>query len=325
MLTRMRLLKGATGLLYAGPLVAGLSGFGWAMVAPFAAIFVVWLMVLRPEQWPESPDEWLTGEAWLAAFAQALSQVVLVAILFAIGRGLGGLAGVELKFGPIMPFTISLLAVPLARMLWDPTEAAEQGYFLDEEAEAAHSTHAAAEAAKAVIPLLNIPDDAPDSQVADSVSQVMNGGNAGLRLKAVAAALAKPDRSHAALRQALVLWASEPERVAAGTVKDGMAQAFAIADGNPDLLRLYVPRALALISAFPRSVDDFPVPEKLRETVEEPDTNPYSDLPAHLRADLHDGLLALASVVEKTRNAAFSPAAAGSRSEPATQHEPRTA
>ena len=87
MLTRMRLVKGATALLYIGPLIAGLCGLGWDMVAPFAAIFVVWLMVLRPEQWPTTPGEWLTGQAWLAALAQVLSQVLLVGVLLGIGRG----------------------------------------------------------------------------------------------------------------------------------------------------------------------------------------------------------------------------------------------
>ena len=94
MLTRMRLVKGATALLYVGPLIAGLGGFGWTMTLPFTAIFVVWLMILRPEQWPASPEEWLTAPAWLAALAQVLSQIVLVAILFGVGRGLGGLADI---------------------------------------------------------------------------------------------------------------------------------------------------------------------------------------------------------------------------------------
>ena len=40
MLTRMRLVKGATALLYVGPLIAGLGGFGWTMTLPFTAIFV---------------------------------------------------------------------------------------------------------------------------------------------------------------------------------------------------------------------------------------------------------------------------------------------
>jgi hypothetical protein len=298
MLTRMRLVKGATALLYIGPLIAGLCGFGWDMVAPFAAIFVVWLMVLRPEQWPTTPGEWLTGQAWLAALAQILSQVLLIGVLFGVGRGFGGLANIgALDVSPILPLAVSFLSIPLCRMLWDANEAAAQGYFLDEEAAFAHADNAAGQAATAIIPLLNLPDSAPDAQVAQAVAVALDVPAAELRLNAVTAALARPDRSHAALRRALVLWATEPEIVAPGHVPGSMASAFNIAGGNLDLLRLYVPRAIALIAAFPNRAEDFPPPDRLIE-IAEAEPAPDSDLPAHLQADLSDGLRALARSVE---------------------------
>lgn len=179
-------------------------------------------------------------------------------------------------------------------------EAASMGIFLDDEAEAAHAGNAAGDAATAVIPLLNLPDDAPDTKVTRAVTEVMNVATAELRLKALAAALANPDRSHAALRRELVLWASEPEVVAPGRVAQSMAQAFNIANGNQDLLRLYVPRALALVAAFPSRAEDFPDPDKLRAAADAK-PEPGWELPAHLRADLHDGLLALARSVDAAR------------------------
>lgn len=139
MLTRLRLLKGATALLYIGPLFAGLSGFSWGMLPAFLAIFVVWLMVLRPEQWPASPEEWLTGQAWLAALTLILSQLALVSVLLAIGRGIGGVSGFLPVLNPIFPLAISFLAIPLCRMMWNAHEAADQGIFLDAEAEAAQA------------------------------------------------------------------------------------------------------------------------------------------------------------------------------------------
>jgi hypothetical protein len=296
MLTRIRLVKGAAALLYIGPLMAGLCGFGWGMVAAFSAIFVVWLMVLRPEQWPSSPGEWLTSAAWLAALAQVLSQVLLVAVLFAIGRGLGGLADIgAVAIDPITPLAISFLAIPLCRMLWDSREAATQGYYLDEEAEAAHSDSAPGAAAIAIIPLLNLPDAAPDKEVSRAVAEVLDVPAADLRLNALTAALANPNRSHAALRRALVIWATEPEIVAPGLVAESMANAFDIANGNLDLLRLFVPRAMALIGAFPNRASDFPAPSRLLAVA---DDLPPSDLPVHLQADLRDGLRALGRAVE---------------------------
>jgi hypothetical protein len=296
MLTRMRLVKGAAALLYFGPLIAGLCGFGWGMVAPFTAIFVVWLIVVRPEQWPASPSEWQFGAAWLAALAQVLSQVLLVGVLFAIGRGIGGIANIgTVAVDPLLPLSVSFISIPLSRMLWDSHEAASQGYYLDDEAESAHSDNAAGQAAIAIIPLLNLADSATDAEVTAAVAAALDVPAADLRLDALTAALAAPNRSHAALRRSLVLWATEPEIVAPGHVSGSMANAFAIANGNLDLLRLYVPRAMALISAFPTRADDFPAPPRLRQVAE---ALPASDLPQHLQADLRDGLRALARAVE---------------------------
>lgn len=296
MLTRMRLVKGAAALLYFGPLIAGLCGFGWGMVAPFTAIFVVWLIVVRPEQWPASPSEWQSGAAWLAALAQVLSQVLLVGVLFAIGRGIGGLANIgTVSVDALLPLSVSFISIPLCRMLWDSHEAASQGYYLDDEAESAHSDNAAGQAALAIIPLLNLPDTATDAEVTKAVANALDVPSADLRLDALTAALVSPNRSHAALRRSLVLWATEPEIVAPGHVSGSMANAFAIAGGNLDLLRLYVPRAMALISAFPTRADDFPAPQDLRKLAE---ALPPSDLPQHLQADLRDGLQALARAIE---------------------------
>lgn len=299
MLTRMRLLRGATALLYIGPLIAGLSGFGWSMVAPFVAIFVVWLMVLRPEQWPATANEWLTGQAWLAALTQVLSQVLLVAVLFGIGRGFGGIAGFLPMISPYAPLSLSFLAIPLCRMLWDAREAADQGFFLDDEAAEAHAPRALVEAGSAIVPLLNMPDDAKDSEVSAALLRCFDVANPEVRLRALAAALESPTRSHAALRRGLVLWASEPELVAPGAVANAMALAFAFAGNDPDLLRLYAPRALALISAFPNRAEGFPEPGALRQAAAlAAGPSSPSDLPKHLLDDLRDGLEALARAVE---------------------------
>jgi hypothetical protein len=306
MLTRLRLLKAAAALLYVGPLFAGISGLGWGMVAPFVGIFVLWLMVLRPEQWPATPQEWLTLPAWGAAMAQLLSQVLLVTVLLAIGRGLGALANFVPVVNPIFPLAISFLAIPLCRIMWDAREAADLGIFLDDEAEAAQAPRAAAEAAASIVPLLNFPENAPDALVMSKVATTLAGLGAEVRLDALGAALARPDRAHAALRRALVLWCSEPEIVAPGRISDAMERGFAFADRNPDLLRLYLPRAIALAAAFPDRAADFPDPQTLRDTAAAGMADDgVADLPDHLRADLCDGLHALARALDRALDAAL--------------------
>ncbi len=298
---RLRLLKGATALLYIGPMFAGISGMGLGVLAPFVAIFVVWLLVLRPEQWPTTPDEWLTPAAFGAVLTLVLSQILLVCVLLGIGRGIGAVAGFLPVVNPLFPLAVSFIAIPLCRVLWDARAAADQGVFLDDEAAAAEAPRALAEAGAAIVPLLNLADNASDGEVNTAMSRALSVMGAGLRLDALVAALARPSRSHAALRRALVLWSSEPEIVAAGSVPSGMANAFALTGGDGDLMRLYVPRALALISAFPDRVGDFPSATQLRRAAKDAGSDPASDLPAHLRADLRDGLTALAHAVEQAQ------------------------
>jgi len=299
MVNHLRTLKALALLLYIGPLVAGMLGLGPGMIAPFVGIFVVWLMVLRPEQWPSTPEEWLTGHAWGAAITQVLSQTLLVSVLLAVGRGLGAVANIPPRLDPVLPLALSFLAIPFCRMFWDSGEAAKAGVFLDAEAEAAHAPRAASQAAAAIVPLLNLADDMADSLTTDAVAKVMGPAGADLRLKALVAALSHPDRSHAALRRALVLWATEPEVVAPGALNGVMASAFEIAGTNADLLRLYVPRALALIAAFPNRASNFPAPERLgKAALEAFSGDPQRDLPADLRKDLHEGMLALGRAIE---------------------------
>ena len=299
MVNRLRTLKVLAVLLYIGPLVAGMSGLGPSVIAPFVGIFVVWLMVLRPEQWPSTPEEWLSRHAWGAALTQILAQTLLVCVLLAVGRGLGAVANIPPRPEPILPLALSFLAIPFCRMFWDSGEAAKIGVFLDAEAEAAHAPRAASHAASAIVPLLNLADDMADSLTTDAVAKVMEPAGAELRLKALVAALSHPDRSHAALRRALVLWATEPEIVASGELNGVMASAFDIAGSNADLLRLYVPRALALIGAFGNQAKGFPTPERLRNAAAQAFAgDPNQDLPADLRKDLHEGLLALARAIE---------------------------
>lgn len=311
---RLRAVKSLAALLYVGPLLAGIGGLGPVMIAPFVAIFLVWLVVLRPEQWPATASEWRTPAAWGAALSQILSQTLLVAVLLAIGRGLGAMAEVPPVVGPFFPLALSFLAIPLCRSLWDANEAALSGVFLDDEAQAAHAPRAAANAAAAVVSLLNLPDDIDDGLAADAVNRtVMASDGAHLRLKALCAALHRPDRSHAALRRALVVWATEPEVVAAGRVSGTMAAAFEIAGQNADLLRLYLPRALALIAAFPARVADFPAPDQIHRVAEGGfSAGPDQDLPSDLRNDLRDGLLALAVAIKRATVGQGDPATAPS-------------
>lgn len=128
---RLRMLKGATALLYFGPLLAGLGGFGWAIVPVFAAIFILFLVILRPQEFPRSMTDWTRPDALAAFVTRAAVQLLLVLVCFGIGRGIGGVLGSFPSFPFMLPIAISFLSIPLARMVWDPWKAQEMEQLLD--------------------------------------------------------------------------------------------------------------------------------------------------------------------------------------------------
>lgn len=259
-----RLLQVATAALYLGPLLAGLSGYGWAMLPPFVSIFVLWLVITRPQQWPQTHAEWLTRDAWLAALAQILSQTLLVALCFGIGRGIGGATGALPMLHPILPVALSFTALAIARLFWDPERALAEGLTIDELLyPAAHppARRPALNSEAAVGELLDLADDAPLPEVQSLVAEALEDADTFARLSALVETLtALPPARHLALRRALILWATEPESFAAGTAPGALRAAFAAAGQDAGLLRALLPRAAALAAAVPERADQFPDP-----------------------------------------------------------------
>ncbi|MBT9244665.1 hypothetical protein KM031_06470 [Gemmobacter fulvus] len=129
---RVRVLQGAAALLYLGPLLAGLAGFGWSVVPVFAAIFLLWLVILRPQEWPTTVADWQRPEAFVGLAARGAVQLLLVTICFGIGWGIGGVTGVHPVMSVLLPIGLSFLAIPLGRLVWDPMKAQEMESFLDD-------------------------------------------------------------------------------------------------------------------------------------------------------------------------------------------------
>ena len=113
----LTLFRGATALLYLGPLFAGIAGFGWDLVPAFLTIFLMYLFVVRRSLFPRKSGDWTDMGLVIPLLTQTLVQLLLIVLCFAIGRGLGGVVGALPAFSPLWTLAVSFLSVPLCRWL----------------------------------------------------------------------------------------------------------------------------------------------------------------------------------------------------------------
>lgn len=167
---RYRLMTAATALLYLGPLLAGLAGHGWAEASVFIALFLLWLMILRPDAW--------SGESRVRLASRIAGQVLLVCACFAIGRGLGGVTALRPDLPTLLPLAVSFLAIPLSRLIRsrsgaDPLLDAALHRLASSPAE--HRALAAlnrAEVEALATRLLSLPPDTPDAVLRDHLRRL---------------------------------------------------------------------------------------------------------------------------------------------------------
>lgn len=260
---RQRLLQGATALLYLGPLLAGLGGFGWRVIPVFVAIFLLWLFILRPQLWPRGLADWVRPGVAVAFVSQGAVQVLLVAVCFGIGRGIGGVLAALPPFPLMLPVAISFLSIPLARMVWDPWQAQAFAGVPDGAVARLEAGRAGAAAAgRMVAALAGLPEDV--------TSDVLEGHLAAMGLQAtpkdLRRALMDPihDGSAGPLhRRAAVVHATRPD-VAAALAGAGYPRAVFDAVAGPEEVRLFASRCAALLAVRPDLAGDCPDGAELR-------------------------------------------------------------
>lgn len=265
--TRLRLLMGATALLYIGPLLAGLSGHGWWLVPIFTGIFVLWLFIMRPADWPRDPHAWERSDLWVSAAAQAAAQALLVAVCMAIGAGMGGIAGVQLIVPAIVPVVISFMAIPVSRLIWDPSDETRFGGLVNEalgkiglptmltdEAELALADELTA-------PLSKLPESTKPALVENHLQAMAGHVGARTLLKSLMAQ-AKAEGASMPTRIAFVLRATDPAQVLKDQPIPAPVSAYEVAKGDHGLMELFVTRSLPILrthrtlwSSFPQADD----------------------------------------------------------------------
>ncbi len=119
-------------LLFAAPFFAGLSGAPSPVLVIFAVIFVIWTLITRPAWW-RLPAGGAMNRLAARIAGVTLLRLLLVAIAFAIGRGVASLLDTTLEMPLFVPITAALVALLIARIAGRPDEdAAEIATLMDD-------------------------------------------------------------------------------------------------------------------------------------------------------------------------------------------------
>lgn len=110
-------------LIYSGALYAGISGYGLNVVPLFASIFMLWLFVVRPNDWPQTAEAWRTPRAIAWPLLIFSAQFIVAGFCLVVGTGIGGILGFQMPLPLTFCILVSLLGVALARFL-QPEDAA---------------------------------------------------------------------------------------------------------------------------------------------------------------------------------------------------------
>lgn len=90
---RSRALFATSALLYLGPLLAGLGGYGIETLPVFGIAFMIWLAIVRPGDWPANARAWRNPRSVAWPMLIFGIQLVLIGFLVVVGTGMQGLAG----------------------------------------------------------------------------------------------------------------------------------------------------------------------------------------------------------------------------------------
>ena len=265
---RLRWLMGATALLYIGPLMAGLGGYGWPLVPVFLVLFLLWQFILRPQLWPRQFHDWTQYQAWATLFSNAAIQLLFVALLFGVGRGIGGALGFVPPYGEMLPVAISFLSIPLARMIWDPWKANKANDFLDHAIDQIAHPGNPVEASelrtarRMIAPLAELAEDTSLAMVAQHLLALSaHAEPAYVRMALLERARADANRAELV---AMILHCTEPDLIVQIS-GDGPTLALQLLPEDPELVGLFATRLAAAMPQDPEIWGKSPSIELLQD------------------------------------------------------------
>ena len=284
---RLRLLRVFTALLYFGPALAGLMGQGWGMVLAFAALFLLWSVILRPHLWPTKMSDLRRSLAAVALAALVATQLLLVIVCFGLGRGIGGVLALKPDLPAFLPLALSFLALPLSRMIWNPRAMADTAGLIPILPRRVPSgDDPSAPVAEMLAQVMALPEDVAEDDVQAHLTAISAHLDPVVIRPALGDAIAGGMATRAC-RKALIVHATDPEigGLLAGTAYP--AQAFAAAGQDADLLGLFARRCNLALEDEPDLAADCPsaavlaqAARECRDAVTASEINRLAGLPA---------------------------------------------
>lgn len=272
-------------LLYLGPLIAGLGGFGWGMIPVFTVIFMLWLLIMRPAMWPRDAAGWADPRGIGKFLLWAALQALIVSFCFAIGRGIGGTMGALPALPVWVPPLVSIMAIPLSRIFWHPAQGSpEMDAYADRatlemealiaramatpdpgvQQAADAADRARADAAPFVSEIALLAATAPDSEISRPLDAALRQVTPMAMLDGLAEATEVHVRA-SVLRRAFVLAATDPDVAERTLGKGQLSRAFDIAGEDAPRLRLFAERTQALLTLRQKALMDVPPTQRLRD------------------------------------------------------------
>ena len=260
-MNRARLLQRVTLMLYAGPAIAGLAGFGWGVVPAFVVIFLAWQIVNRPAQWPRDPAAWRNTQVQTGAALQGVVVLVVVLVCFGAGRGLGGVVGYLPQLPLVVPLFLSLAAVPLSRMIHDPRQSEGMDTFLDDavnrlksfdkdvafpSSDAQHILDGTRLALRLLQPVQDLPPETPPKVIAQHLTAIATQVD-DARLREALVERATGGGPSRPLLTALALHATDGRRMEILGLET-VDPAFAALPDDAEIMTLYATRAVAAVT-----------------------------------------------------------------------------
>jgi hypothetical protein len=254
---------------------------------------VLWLFIMRPADWPRDHAAWEKSDTWVRAAAQSAVQALLVAFSMAVGSGMAGIAGVALPLPVMVPVVISFMAIPISRLIWDPTDETRFGGLVNEAlgkigVPVGLSDEAEIELAdELTAPLSKLPDSTKPAVVENHLKAMAGHVSAKALLKSLTSQIKAPDVP-VATKVAFILRVTDPALVLKDQPVPAPAQAFALAKGDTALMELFLQRSLPVMRQHKTLWSSFPQAEDIVSATGE-------------HSDLAGPLLELADLIEKAK------------------------